>query len=102
MFHLSRTPKLRTHTLVLCLNFFTASGVYFSLSLGAVNLSADPYIYMAVSGLVEIPSYTLMGPLVACVGRKGPAIGSFLFTGVALLILPFIQSGILTDLTSYS
>lgn len=89
---LFRTPKLRTHTLVLCLCFFTASGVYFSLSLGAVNYSADPYIYMAVSGLVEIPPYILMGPLVACVGRKRPAIGSFLFTGVVLFILPFIQT----------
>ncbi|KAK8381903.1 hypothetical protein O3P69_015128 [Scylla paramamosain] len=94
MLVLFRTPQLRCRTLVMCFDFFTASVVFFSLCLGAVNLSADPYIYMALSGLVEIPSYFLMGPLVARMGRKGPAIGSFLFAGITILVLPAIPSGL--------
>ncbi|XP_042242824.1 organic cation transporter protein-like isoform X2 [Homarus americanus] len=90
VFIIVRTRHLRTMTLTLCLDFFTVSLVYYGLALGAVNLSVNPYFYMLLSGMMEIPPYLLMGPLLARLGRKAPAIVSFLITGLVLLGLPFI------------
>ncbi|XP_071547611.1 organic cation transporter protein-like [Panulirus ornatus] len=94
LFVLFRTPKLRSISLVMCLMFFMVSLIYYGLSLNAINYSADPFIYMALSGLVELPSYTLMAPIVGRLGRKWPIIGCFLVCGTVILAVVFIPSGI--------
>lgn len=84
---------MRQLTLVVCLDFFTASLVYFSVGLGATNFKTDPYIYMASGGIVDAISALMMSILVNRVGRKIPAITCFLVTGVTLIGIYFIPKG---------
>ncbi|KAK3882347.1 hypothetical protein Pcinc_013255, partial [Petrolisthes cinctipes] len=91
LFVLVRNKQLRTLTMVVCLNFFTASLVYFGLSLSAVNLSANPFVYMMVGGLVEMPPYLITGPILATLGRKKPATFNFCISGLILVVLPFVS-----------
>lgn len=91
---MARTPRMRRLTLVVCLDFFTASLVYFSVGLGATNFKTDPYIYMASGGIADATASLTMSILVNRVGRKIPAITCFLVTGVTLIGIYFIPKGI--------
>ncbi|ROT74879.1 solute carrier family 22 member 15 precursor [Penaeus vannamei] len=82
----NRTPRLRTITLSLYTNY---------LLVGAVggDLSSDPFLYMVLTGVVELPAYTLVIPLVARYGRRAPVVAFFFMGAVALLALPFVPTG---------
>lgn len=67
--------------------------VYFGLSLSGEYLSSDPYLYMVLTGLVEVPAYTLMIPVVTNYGRRSTIIVFFLLSGFMLLFQPFIPEG---------
>ncbi|KAK4311492.1 hypothetical protein Pmani_017041 [Petrolisthes manimaculis] len=69
-FILLLNPHLRLRTLVIFFGFFSASMVYYGVSLNATNLGTDPYLYVFLGGLLEIPSYLLMWPMMVFVGRK--------------------------------
>ncbi|XP_045598525.1 organic cation transporter protein isoform X2 [Procambarus clarkii] len=90
---LFRTPKLRLLTLVLSFNFFMVSATFYGMSLNAVNYSADPFVYMVVGGLVEVPGYTVMAPIVARLGRKWPNIVCYFVSGTVIMALAFIPPG---------
>ena len=70
-----------------------ASMVYFGLSLNGGSLSDNPFAYMALSGLMEVPSYTLTVPVLERFGRRVPSIVCFLFCSVTLLVLAAIPEG---------
>ncbi|XP_045138277.1 solute carrier family 22 member 8-like [Portunus trituberculatus] len=89
---LFRTPRLRFITMVLSLKFFLVSLIFYGISLNAVNYSADPFLYMVLSGLVEVPAYTLTAPIVAKLGRKLPSIVYYFVSGVVILAVAFIPS----------
>ncbi|CAL4083309.1 unnamed protein product, partial [Meganyctiphanes norvegica] len=88
-----RTPKLRLLTLVDCHNSFIASMTFFGLSLSGVSYSNDPYMYMMFSGLAELPSVTLVVPVIRRWGRRRPAMTFFLASGASLLLIPFVSQG---------
>lgn len=67
--------------------------MYFGLSLSGGDLSSDPFLYMALTGVVELPAYTLVIPLVARYGRRAPVVAFFFMGAVALLALPFVPTG---------
>ncbi|KAG0718398.1 Solute carrier family 22 member 8 [Chionoecetes opilio] len=90
---LFRTPRLRLVTIILSLKFFLVSLIFYGMSLNAVNYSADPFLYMALSGVVEVPAYTLTAPIVAKFGRKGPSIAYYFVSGVVILAVAFIPAG---------
>ncbi|XP_047493604.1 solute carrier family 22 member 15-like [Penaeus chinensis] len=92
-FILFRTPRLRTITLSLYSNYLLVGAVYFGLSLSGGDLSSDPFLYMALTGVVELPAYTLVIPLVARYGRRTPVVAFFFMGAVALLALPFVPAG---------
>ncbi|KAK7081091.1 hypothetical protein SK128_003679 [Halocaridina rubra] len=92
-FILFRTRRLRTITLAMYINYLCVGMVYFGLSLSGGQLSSNPFAYMALMGLVEVPAYTVAIPIVITYGRKYPTIFFFLFSGVLLLALPFIPEG---------
>ncbi|XP_037786510.1 solute carrier family 22 member 15-like [Penaeus monodon] len=76
-FILFRTPRLRAITLSLYSNYLLVGAVYFGLSLSGGDLSSDPFLYMALTGVVELPAYTLVIPLVARYGRRAPVVAFF-------------------------
>ncbi|KAK8376480.1 hypothetical protein O3P69_009849 [Scylla paramamosain] len=89
---LLRTPRLRKRTLCIYLNFLMVGTVYFGLSLSGANISDDPFLYMVLSGLMEVPAYTLTIPIVRRFGSKVPLFSFFLTSGVVLLALAFTPS----------
>ncbi|XP_050687790.1 organic cation transporter protein-like [Eriocheir sinensis] len=92
-FILFRTPRLRGITLGTCYNYLAVGMVYYGLSFSGEYLSSDPYLYMVLMGLVEVPAYTLMIPVVTNCGRRSTIVVFFLLSGVMLLLLPFIPEG---------
>lgn len=93
LFILLRTPRLRVITLGMFFDYLVVGLVYFGLSLSGDHLSSNPFLYMVLTGLVEVPAYTLMVPIVTNYGRRSTTIVFFLFSGVMLLLLPFIPNG---------
>nr|XP_027214862.1 solute carrier family 22 member 15-like [Penaeus vannamei] len=87
-FILFRTPRLRTITLSLYTNYLLVGAVYFGLSLSGGDLSSDPFLYMVLTGVVELPAYTLVIPLVARYGRRAPVVAFFFLTAAALWCCP--------------
>ncbi|XP_069991682.1 organic cation transporter protein-like isoform X2 [Penaeus vannamei] len=90
---LFRTPRLRTITSVMYIDYLVVGLVFFGLSLGGGTLSADPFLYMALSGLVEVPANTVVVPVIARFARRTLSIFFFVVSGAALLALPFMPSG---------
>ncbi|XP_064102945.1 solute carrier family 22 member 6-like isoform X2 [Macrobrachium nipponense] len=84
---LLRTPKLRRTTLALYCSYVIVNMSYYGLSLSGGNLSNDPFVFMVLSGLMEVPAYSLTVPLVAHFGRRMPTLVSFALSGVALLAI---------------
>lgn len=73
--------------------FIVSATVFFGLSLNAVNFQLDPFMYMVVGGLTEIPAYTVTVPIVAKLGRVPPTSACYFITGLTILILAFIPEG---------
>ncbi|XP_063591322.1 organic cation transporter protein-like [Penaeus indicus] len=106
-------PSLRRTTACTFFCWIAASLVYYGVSLNAANLRcalrsdlvlrkyqgietiADPYIYVFLGGLVEIPSYLLLWLALTRLGRKTTLIAFYLvcttciFTVAALMLLGF-------------
>ncbi|MCL4140113.1 UNVERIFIED_CONTAM: hypothetical protein GTU68_037275 [Idotea baltica] len=74
--------------------FFVSSTVYYGIALNAVNFKLDPFMYMVVNGLMEVPAYSLSAPVVARFGRVPPTVISFFICGGTILALAFIPNEI--------
>ncbi|KAK3893801.1 hypothetical protein Pcinc_002414 [Petrolisthes cinctipes] len=74
----------------MAIDFLIASMVFYGLSLNGSNLSADPYLYMVLGGLMEVPAYTLTAPILNRFGRKIPTVIGYFISGVSILALAFI------------
>ncbi|RXG54895.1 Solute carrier family 22 member 6 [Armadillidium vulgare] len=93
-FVLFRTPELRRITILTYIAFIVTSLVYGGLSFSAINLKLDPFMYMIVGGLMEIPAYSLVVPIIVKTGMVPFTSGSFFICGINILILAFISSDI--------
>ncbi|XP_069991075.1 organic cation transporter protein isoform X2 [Penaeus vannamei] len=91
---LCRTRPMRIITFIFSLNLFISALVFCGLSLSGSNYSADPFIYIVLGGLMEVPGYSLTAPLINRVGRKWPTIWGYVLSGVAILLLVFIPDNI--------
>ncbi|XP_045622952.1 organic cation transporter protein isoform X2 [Procambarus clarkii] len=80
-------------TVVVCLDFFAVSLVFDGLNLSGDNYSADPFLYIILGGLMEVPGYSLTAPIIDRWGRKIPTAVSYILCGLLLLLLAFIPSG---------
>ncbi|XP_071547679.1 organic cation transporter protein-like [Panulirus ornatus] len=90
VFILLRAPKMRLITLVLCVCHFMVSMSFYGMSLSTSSYSTDPFLHMALAGLMEVPGYTLMAPIVAQLGRKWPTIICFIISGTVMLAITYI------------
>ncbi|XP_069993871.1 organic cation transporter protein isoform X1 [Penaeus vannamei] len=91
---LVRTRRMRDITLSLYFNFLMLGMVYFGLSLGGDKFGVDPFIYMVLSGVMEIPGGTVLIPIVEKLGRRLTSGVGFFITAGALLVLGVTPSGI--------
>ncbi|XP_064091288.1 uncharacterized protein LOC135204990 [Macrobrachium nipponense] len=87
---LLRTPKVRSMTILLSSVLFSSSVVYAGLTLSGDIYSTDPFLYIVLGGVMEIPAYTVAAPLINWLGKKKPIIFFLIFCGVAVLALAFI------------
>ncbi|XP_068209549.1 organic cation transporter protein-like [Palaemon carinicauda] len=90
MLVLIRTPRLRLASLVMSLDYFVLGMVFFGLSLGGGNFNFDIFMYVALMGLVDAPSFTLLYPMVSHFGRRLPVAIFYIIAGIVLLIQPFL------------
>lgn len=88
------TRAITTITAVVCLDFFAVSLVFDGLNLSGANFSADPFLYIILGGLMEVPGYSLTAPLIQRFGRRWPTSASYLICGVFILALAFIPTDI--------
>ncbi|ROT85732.1 Organic cation transporter protein [Penaeus vannamei] len=88
------TRRMRDITLSLYFNFLMLGMVYFGLSLGGDKFGVDPFIYMVLSGVMEIPGGTVLIPIVEKLGRRLTSGVGFFITAGALLVLGVTPSGI--------
>ncbi|KAK8389953.1 hypothetical protein O3P69_012872 [Scylla paramamosain] len=79
-------------TILTSLDFTLGSMVYYGLSLSGDDLSDNPFVYMALAGLMELPSYTLTVPVLEKLGRRSPCVVCFAFCGVTLMLLAAIPA----------
>lgn len=84
---------MRAITLSLYSNFLVLGMVYFGLSLGGDKFGVDPFLYMVLSGVMEIPGSTILIPIVEKLGRRPTSVVSFFITAGALLALGVTPSG---------
>ncbi|KAK7062943.1 hypothetical protein SK128_003699, partial [Halocaridina rubra] len=85
IFILFRTPKLRTISLVMHLNFFVYGMVFYGLAFSGGSFNMDLFSYIALMGALELPGQILIPPTVSRIGRKKVYVVSFLLAGIMLL-----------------
>ncbi|KAG0715691.1 Organic cation transporter protein [Chionoecetes opilio] len=90
---LLKTPRLRTITLTIYFFYTVGAMVYYGLSLSGASISDDPYLYLVLSGLMELPAYIFSGFIVQYFGRKPSLFSSFLITTAVLLAVAFTPAG---------
>ncbi|KAK4320905.1 hypothetical protein Pmani_008278 [Petrolisthes manimaculis] len=88
--NLLKNRAIATITTLVCLDYFVVSLVFDGLNMSGDIYSADPFLYLVLSGLVEVPGYSLTAPLIDRCGRKIPTVVSYLLCGVVMLALAFI------------
>ncbi|XP_076064207.1 organic cation transporter protein-like [Oratosquilla oratoria] len=81
---LCSTTRLLIQTTIIYFSWFSASLVYYGIALNATNLSANEYLYMFLGGALEIPSYLLLWPASALLGRKKSFIALFALCAVSI------------------
>ncbi|KAF2367139.1 Major facilitator sugar transporter-like [Trinorchestia longiramus] len=72
-------------TVVLSLLWFTCTLVYYGIAMNSGNLSADPFVYTALGGAVELPCYFFGAAVVKRMGRRLTLILSLVITSLAIL-----------------
>ncbi|XP_068202675.1 organic cation transporter protein-like isoform X1 [Palaemon carinicauda] len=88
------TPRISVITSILCWSLFTVSLVFDGLNLSGDIYSADPFLYIILGGLVEIPGYTLSVPVIQRFGRRIPTAVNYFFCGVLILVAIVIPPNI--------
>lgn len=88
------TPTIRITILIFSINLFISSLIFCGLSLSGSNYSADPFLYIAIGGLMEIPGYSITAPIIDRWGRKWPMIIGYTISGVVILLLVCIPDNI--------
>ncbi|KAG0721010.1 Organic cation transporter protein [Chionoecetes opilio] len=79
--------ELRPRVLVVFFCWFAAALVYYGVSLNATNISVNVYLYAFIGGVLEVPSYVLLWPLIAYLGRVKALVLLYLTCTFAILIL---------------
>jgi len=91
IFDLFRTPNLRLTTILMYIAWFTASCIYYGLSLGVSLLKGSLFFNTFLTGVVELPAYVLSCVALNKIGRRWPTIVTFIGGGLmCCLATPFL------------
>ncbi|XP_053604864.1 organic cation transporter protein isoform X1 [Plodia interpunctella] len=90
---LFRTPYLRNKTLNVCLCWFANSIAYYGLTLSTGTLEGNPYLIIAILGLVELPSYAVVIYFLDVWGRRPLISSMMIFGGLACIAVTFLTIG---------
>ena len=94
MFDLFKTSNMLKITLIQSYIWFTASLVYYGLTLNSdVLIPGDLYINFAVCGLLEFPGYIFSALMLIFLGRKIPLSALLFVAGIALLVTVAVPTG---------
>lgn len=66
------------------------SMVFFGIELNTGRFTINPFLYMSVMGVMDLPAYTLMAPILVRLGRKGPLVVCYFISGAIILGLAFV------------
>ncbi|XP_063844400.1 organic cation transporter protein-like isoform X2 [Scylla paramamosain] len=84
---LVRTPALRRITIGLFGCWFFTGVTFWGMSLSGTSFSSDPFLYMVLSSLMEIPGYSGFTPIVARFGRRFVLSFNFAVCSCAILTI---------------
>ncbi|XP_066985957.1 organic cation/carnitine transporter 2-like [Macrobrachium rosenbergii] len=80
----------RANVLISYFCWFATSMVYYGISLNSDNLSTDPYLYVALGSLAEIPSYLISWVMLVYAGRRISLAVCFWASGMAICVLAIL------------
>ncbi|XP_023225876.1 organic cation transporter protein-like isoform X2 [Centruroides sculpturatus] len=90
---LFRTANIRWKALILCLNWFVVSFVFYGISLHTNSLGGNTFLNFFISGIVEFPAYFACIFIVKYLGRRLPLTISMVGGGLAcILTIPIPDS----------
>ncbi|XP_045137879.1 organic cation transporter protein-like [Portunus trituberculatus] len=79
------TPIMRRLSFInVTINFITAL-VFGGLNLSGKAFSHNPFLYMVIGGMMEVPCYTITAPIINRWGRKVPLMVGYFVCGVCML-----------------
>ncbi|XP_066961045.1 organic cation transporter protein-like isoform X1 [Macrobrachium rosenbergii] len=84
---LVRTPTLRRITIGLFGCWFCVGLTYWGMSLSGTTYTNDPFLYMIMSSLMEVPGYTGFTPVVSRFGRRSVLAFNFSVCAAAILMI---------------
>ncbi|KAG0725673.1 Solute carrier family 22 member 5 [Chionoecetes opilio] len=87
---LLRTRPIQIITVVVCIDYFSVSLVFDGLNMNGDSYTSDPFLYLVLSGLAEIPAYVLAAPVIDRWGRRLPTVLIFVLCGVIITTVAFI------------
>ncbi|KAG0715796.1 Organic cation transporter protein [Chionoecetes opilio] len=87
LFILFILPEFRVRTLVVIYCCCSASLVYYGLALNSNNINTDPYMYVFLGGLLEVPSYVLLWPALIYIGRKKSLVALYFLCGIFIFLV---------------
>ncbi|CAK1555140.1 unnamed protein product [Leptosia nina] len=90
---LFKTSHLRTMSVIMCLCWFANSLVYYGLTLSSGKMEGNPYLIIAIFGLVDIPSYVVVFYFLDVWGRRSFISIAMLIGGGACIVAAFLPAG---------
>ncbi|ELT90484.1 hypothetical protein CAPTEDRAFT_108871, partial [Capitella teleta] len=98
---LFRTPNMRKRNLIILLEWFTISLIYYGLALNTGRLPGSIYLNSFLMSAVELPAHILVIFLLGRIGRKWTTGGATLMAGISTLIcVPFLMDSNLEDVAT--
>ena len=90
---LMRSKQLLQRTLVLYINWFANSFVYYGLTLNSGNIGGSYRLNFLINGCLEIPAYALSMWVIQKGGRKWPYVSLMIAGGVILASTTMVPKG---------
>lgn len=88
-----RNKNIALVTIINCMIYFCVALVFDGLNLAGDLYSDDPFLYLILGGLVEVPGILFAAPLIHHLGRKGPLVACLFGCGVVNVALSVLPAG---------
>ncbi|XP_043238243.1 organic cation transporter protein-like [Amphibalanus amphitrite] len=81
-----KSPVLRLRAIILCLQWFVVTLVYYGIGMVSTEFGGDVYVNFILTMLIEIPSYLFCAFTINPLGRKLVIGGAFALTGLGTIL----------------